>query len=114
MPLLKINTNKVTETEVQSLFLKAASQKVAKTLQKPEKYVMTLFEQQTPMTFGGTEENAAFLEIKSIGLTQEQTKTLAKEIPELVEKELGIDASRIYIEFANASRSFWGWNKDTF
>jgi phenylpyruvate tautomerase len=114
MPLIKINTNKATKTEVQSLFLKAASQKVAKALQKPEKYVMTLFGQPTPMTFGGTEEDAAFLEIKSIGLTEEQVKTLAKEIPELVEKELGIDASRVYIEFANAPRSFWGWNKGTF
>ncbi|WP_462318651.1 phenylpyruvate tautomerase MIF-related protein, partial [Marinilabilia sp.] len=71
---------------------------------------MTMFDQPTPMTFGGSDEDAAFLEIKSIGLTEEQAGVLANEIPELVEKELGIDPSRIYIEFSDAPRKFWGWN----
>lgn len=114
MPYLKINTNKATDITAQTTFLKNASKKVAEILQKPEKFVMTQFDQPTPMTFGGTDEDLAYLEIKSIGLTNEQAAQLAKEIPSIVEKELEIDPSRVYIEFADATRSFWGWNKGTF
>lgn len=114
MPLLKITTNKETELKKQKGFLNNASAKVAGILQKPEKFVMTLFTQSAPMTFGGSEEAAAFLELKSIGLTEEQAALLAKEVPNLVHEHLSIDPSRVYIEFANAPRSFWGWNKGTF
>ena len=114
MPFLKISTNKAVNIAAQTKFLKAASKQVAETLQKPEKFVMTLFDQPTPMTFGGTDEDTAFLEIKSIGLSNEQAKILAEEIPSLTEKELGINPEKIYIEFSDAPRSFWGWNKGTF
>ncbi len=114
MPFLKISTNKAIDISAQTKFLKSASAQIAATLQKPEKFVMTQFDQPTPMTFGGTDEDTAFLEVKSIGLSNQQAGTLAKEIPVLVENELGIDASRVYIEFSDAPRSFWGWNKGTF
>lgn len=114
MPFLKISTNKAVDITTQTKFLKSASAQIAATLQKPEKFVMTQFDQPTPMTFGGTDEDTAFLEIKSIGLTNEQAGKLAREIPVLVEQELGIDPELVYIEFSNAPRSFWGWNKGTF
>lgn len=114
MPFLKISTNKAVDITAQTTFLKTASKQIAETLQKPEKFVMTLFDQPTPMTFGGSDEDAAFLEIKSIGLSNEQAGILAEEIPSLIEKELGINPLRIYIEFSDAPRSFWGWNKGTF
>ena len=114
MPLLKVSTNKAVQITAQTNFLKTVSKKVAEILQKPESFVMTMFDQPTPMTFGGSDEDTAFLEIKSIGLTEEQAAILATEIPELVEQELGIEPSRVYIEFANAPRKFWGWNKGTF
>jgi phenylpyruvate tautomerase len=31
-----------------------------------------------------------------------------------IESELGVSANRIYIEFADAQRHLWGWNKSTF
>ncbi|PWD98222.1 phenylpyruvate tautomerase MIF-related protein [Marinilabilia rubra] len=114
MPLLKVSTNKAVEITSQTMFLKTASKKVAEILQKPEKFVMTIFDQPTPMTFGGSDEDAAFLEIKSIGLTEDQAGILAREIPGVVQKELGIDPSRIYIQFSDAPGKFWGWNKGTF
>jgi phenylpyruvate tautomerase len=114
MPLLTITTNKAIEPQMQKTFLKKASTRVATILEKPEKFVMTLFPQPTAMTFGGSEEDLAYLEIKSIGLTGEKAAVLAKEIPDLVKQELNIDPARVYIEFADAPRSFWGWNKGTF
>jgi len=114
MPFLKVSTNKAVEITAQTTFLKSASKKLSETLEKPEKFVMTLFDQPTPMTFGGSDEDAVFLEIKSIGLTEGQAGVLAREIPEVVQKELGVAPSRIYIEFSDAPRKFWGWNKGTF
>ena len=114
MPLLKISTNKEVAPAAQKEFLKEASYRVSKVLQKPEKVVMTLFEPPMPMTFAGTEEDTAYLEVKSIGLTEDQAGCLAGDIPDLVEKHLAIAPDRIYIEFSDAPRKFWGWNKGTF
>ncbi len=114
MPLLKINTNKEVAPATRTEFLKEASFRISKILQKPEKVVMTIFEPPVPMTFGGTEEAAAYLEIKSIGLTEEQASCMAGDIPELVKKHLSISPDRIYIEFSDAPRKFWGWNMGTF
>jgi len=114
MPLLKISTNKPVEVSEQQDFLSNASKKVAQLLQKSEKYVMTLFEAERPMTFGGTTDAAAYLEIKSIGLTSPQVDLLSNEIAELVHNELNIDPARIYIEFSDAPANRWGWNKTTF
>ncbi|MFO8000557.1 MAG: phenylpyruvate tautomerase MIF-related protein [Marinilabilia sp.] len=114
MPLLKINTNKEVAPATQKEFLKEASYRVAKILQKPEKVVMTIFEPPVPMTFAGTEEATAYLEVKSIGLTEEQAGCMAGDIPGLVEKHLSISPDRIYIEFSDAPGKFWGWNKGTF
>lgn len=114
MPLLKISTNKPFDASTQQAFLKDASPKVAETLQKSEKYVMTLFEPTVPMTFGGTDEPTAYLEIKSIGLTTQQVNLLTKEIADLAHAKLGINPERIYIEFADAPANRWGWNRTTF
>ncbi|MGM0376618.1 MAG: phenylpyruvate tautomerase MIF-related protein [Bacteroidota bacterium] len=114
MPLLKINTNKEVAPATQKEFLKEASYRVGKILQKPEKVVMTIFEPPVPMTFAGTEEATAYLEVKSIGLTEEQASCMAGDIPELVKKHLSISPDRIYIEFSDAPGKFWGWNMGTF
>jgi len=32
----------------------------------------------------------------------------------LIKQQLGIDESRVYIEFSNPERHMWGWNGATF
>jgi phenylpyruvate tautomerase PptA (4-oxalocrotonate tautomerase family) len=87
---------------------------MAEQLGKPESYIMTALETELKMTFGGSTEKTAFIEVKSIGLKQSMTEELSQFICEFIEQELEIDQERIYIEFADAPGSMWGWDGGTF
>ena len=114
MPLLKIHTNQTLDPNKQTELLSAASTEVANLLGKSEKYVMVILEAQQPLLFGGTTEPAAYLELKSLGLPQEQTATLSSGLCHLIQQQLDIPGERIYIEFSDAARHMWGWNGGTF
>jgi len=114
MPLLKIQTNQeISQDQIQTT-IKAASQLVADEIGKPERYVMVAFEPAQPMVFAGSDDPCAYLELKSIGLPQDKTKPLSAALCEFVNRQLGIPADRVYIEFADAPRAMWGWNGSTF
>jgi len=112
MPILHIHTN--IGIDNQSDFLAQASTAVARALAKPESYVMILFSECKPMSFAGTQEPTAFLELKSLGLNGTQTTDLSKKLCLFLAHTLKIDASRIYIEFSAPERAMFGWNKSTF
>ncbi len=112
MPFIRIHTN--IEVPESSAILKKLSELSAEKIGKPEAYVMTALEEKAPMTFGGSEEPLAFIECKSIGLGETQTKSLSASLCSFCEKELGIPQNRVYIEFAGARGSMWGWKGGTF
>lgn len=112
MPFIKVQTNQKVEREEE--ILKKISAQMAEQLGKPESYIMTALEADLKMTFGGSTEKAAFIEIKSIGLKQSMTEDLSQFICEFIENELGIEQDRIYIEFADAPGAMWGWSGGTF
>ncbi|RCW50629.1 phenylpyruvate tautomerase MIF-related protein [Halanaerobium sp. ST460_2HS_T2] len=112
MPFIKVQTNQKVKREEE--LLKKLSAEMAKQLSKPESYIMTALEAELKMTFGGSTEKTAFIEVKSIGLKQSMTEELSQFICEFIEKELEIEQDRIYIEFADAPGSMWGWDGGTF
>ena len=112
MPFLKIQTNK--EISDSSESLKKLSSFTAEILGKPQTYVMTSLESNLPMTFGGSDNPLAFIECKSIGLSESQTTSLSNSLCSFCEKEFGIPRERIYIEFSSAKGNMWGWNCGTF
>lgn len=112
MPYVKVQTNQKVEKEED--LLKKLSAQMAENLGKPESYIMTALQSELRMTFGGSTEKAAFIEVKSIGLKESMTEELSQFICSFVEKELGIKKNRVYIEFADAPGSMWGWNGGTF
>lgn len=114
MPYLKIQTNTPIPSKVVQDLLKKASYTVGLHLGKPETYVMVAVEPPTPMLFAGTDAPLAYLELKSVGLPQAKTKELSRTLSELLEKELSIPKDRVYIEFASANGSMWGWDGGTF
>ncbi len=114
MPMLKIQTNQPLTAQQRQALVSKASQTVAALLGKPERYVMVSLEQNPDMLFGGNDEPLAYLELKSIGLPENQTPQLSGELARLLHEELGLAADRIYIEFADAPRAMWGWNGSTF
>lgn len=116
MPFIKVQTSVATQekAKVESL-LSSLSAKLAKHLNKSESYVMTAFESDVPMTFGGTLDPACVVEIKSIGeMKPEQTKAMSADFCQEIESELGVPANRIYLEFVDVQRHLWGWNNQTF
>jgi phenylpyruvate tautomerase PptA (4-oxalocrotonate tautomerase family) len=114
MPYLKIQTNQNLPVEGAKNLARKASALVANQLGKPESYVMTAVETNPAMTFAGTDEPLAFLELKSIGLPDSITADTSRALCELVSAETAVETSRIYIEFSDAPRKMWGWDKGTF
>ncbi len=112
MPYIKIQTN--SEVSNSTDFLKKLSALSAEKIGKPESYVMTALDPKTDMTFGGSDEPAAFIECKSIGLSGGQTKALSAALCSFCESELGIPQARVYIEFAGSPGNMWGWKGGTF
>lgn len=116
MPLIKVQTSLPTpaKSDVEAM-LKTLSTKLAKHTGKPESYIMTAFEAETPMTFAGTTDPVCYVEIKSVGtMKAEQTKAMSQDFCQQIHKVLGVPTNRIYIEFADAKGYMWGWNSTTF
>ena len=116
MPLIKVQTSVSApeKAEVEAM-LKSLSAKLAKHLGKPESYVMTAFETAIPMTFAGSSDPVCYVEIKSVGsMKPEQTQAMSQDFCQQINSALGVPKNRIYIEFADAKGSMWGWNGTTF
>lgn len=114
MPLLSINTNQQIDKNGTHDFAAKASSLAADLLGKPERYVMVVLNTDLPMAFAGTTDACAYVEMKSLGLPEEQTTNLSKGLCNLISNELGIAPDRIYIEFSGPPRHMWGWNSATF
>jgi phenylpyruvate tautomerase PptA (4-oxalocrotonate tautomerase family) len=114
MPTLIIRTNAPVPEERGERLIKRASQTVATALAKPESYVMVILDPPAAMCFGGSTDALAFLELKSLGLPEDRTPELSATLCELVESELGVPKSRVYIEFASPPRHMFGFDGRTF
>lgn len=114
MPLLRITTNITPDDASRMAFCETVSQAVADMLGKPERYVMVAFDSVANMSFAASNDPCAYLELKSIGLPEDRTASFSQTLCALVTDRLGIPADRVYIEFANAGRTLWGWDSGTF
>lgn len=114
MPCIIIKTSQSLSKEKQINCCQSISSTTAALLGKPESYVMTLLEEQISMTMSGTTEPAAYIELKSINLPEDQTTELSSQLCQHISELLDILPKRIYIEFSNAQRHLWGWDSRTF
>ncbi|KAK4396709.1 Macrophage migration inhibitory factor [Sesamum angolense] len=114
MPTLNLFTNVPVDAVVASDILKDATKAVAKIIGKPESYVMILVNGGVPISFGGTEEPAAYGELISIGgLGPSVNAKLSATIAEILQTKLSIESSRFYIKFYDVqapSNSLARWN----
>ncbi|MEJ2213962.1 MAG: phenylpyruvate tautomerase MIF-related protein [Gammaproteobacteria bacterium] len=114
MPLLKVTTNTEADSFTATEVTGQLSRAVAELLGKPESYVMTIVEQNDNMSFAGTNEPLAFLELKSLGLPEDKTTEFSENLCLLIQDLFQIPPNRIYIEFSSPDRHLWGWDKRTF
>jgi len=112
MPCLLLHTN--IEVTDKTFFLSRCSALVAEILAKPESYVMIELSDNKSMLFAGSDAPLAFLALKSLGLSTQQTATISAKLCDFLNTELGIDPARIYIEFTAPERAMFGWNGGTF
>ena len=114
MPLLRIETTVVLTEDQRQALLASLSKTVAETIGKPQQYVMVTAS-QAAMQMSGSPEDAAFVDVRSIGgLTGEVNRKLSKKVCELLHESLGIPPNRIYLDFTDVQASHWGWNGSTF
>ena len=111
MPLINLRTN-VSDVQAPDALLKKLSDALASATGKPESYVMTLLDSGVPMTFAGSEEPCAYVEIKSIGALT--PPAMSDQFCELIKSSLGVPKNRIYIGLDDVNASDWGWNGRTF
>ncbi len=114
MPLLSIRTNVRLEAGEREKTLAEASRAVADMLGKPESYVMVYLEDDASLSFAGSREPAAWLELKSLGLPESETARFSQALCALAQERLGVAPSRTYIEFSSPARHMWGWDGRTF
>ncbi|MFX1241562.1 MAG: phenylpyruvate tautomerase MIF-related protein [Promethearchaeota archaeon] len=109
MPYLKIQINQDFDEEKKAEIMDKISKLVAKKLGKPESMIMVALETATKMVFGGTNEPTIFMELKSVGLPESKTSDLSESLCDFAEQHLNVKKERIYIEFADAVKSMFGW-----
>jgi phenylpyruvate tautomerase len=67
------------------------------------------------MTMSGDAEPSALVTVKSIGgLSRSVNQTLAAQVGQALQKELGIPPSRVYLTFEELAATHWAWNGKTF
>ena len=112
MPLLKILTNQSVVDEAK--VLAEATEVVSTMLGKSASYVQIILEMEQKMSFAGSLEPCAYMELHSLGLDESQTESMSASLCAFVEGTLGVAANRTYIQFQGPARHLWGWNSKTF
>ena len=111
MPFAHVTTNVSVDAEAVA---KGLSELLAGALGKPEGYVMCLVTPDAALVFGGSGDPVAYVELKSIGLGESACKDLSGRLCAFLEDECGVPPERVYIEFKDLQRSWFGWNSSTF
>jgi phenylpyruvate tautomerase PptA (4-oxalocrotonate tautomerase family) len=114
MPYIKIQTNVELSEDQKMDLLNDLTDLLSKELGKPEKYVMGMIQNSESMIMSGKTDSLAFVELRSIRLPENRTKTLTKSLTYFLKEALKIDSDRIFVNFINVEPHMWGYNSDTF
>jgi phenylpyruvate tautomerase PptA (4-oxalocrotonate tautomerase family) len=117
MPLLSLTTSAAPPTpEKRAALYSDITRLLARELDKPEAYVMVILNAGATMSFGGNASApACYAELKNVGTIDPAHVTiLSRLLCGELERALGVEQDRIYIEFTNADGALWGWNGTTF
>lgn len=96
MPCLRIETNVKTDRIQLAL---AASQALAEAVGKPEAKVQVAVFTDVAMTHAGTDDPAAFVEVRSVGLKPADCTDLAAKLSAFIKTSIGVEPVRTYIAF---------------
>ena len=111
MPYLTIKTNQEIKSES---VISEISTFMADLLNKPERVMMVSLSANRPMIFAGQSTPTAFVQLKSIGLTAEQSKDIAPKMNAFLGAILNVAEDRIYIDMQDIDRKMFAFNGKTF
>ena len=78
-------------------------------------YVMVSLDADRPMSFGGSEDPCAFVQLLSLGnVGGEANRAISAGVAELCEDGLGVSPDRCYLHVVDVPRSDFGFKGDTF
>ncbi len=115
-PLIQLDTScDLSDGDKKNSLAKTLSRLAAEGIGKPERYVLASVRDNVGMTFSGETGPCALVTVKSIGgLSKAVNQTLAAQVGQALERELGIAQDRIYLTFEELAPTHWGWNGSTF
>lgn len=112
MPYIDVNTNKKISKE-NELAIKTQLGAAIENLGKSEAWLMIGFNSDKPMYFKGEDAPCAFVDISVFGAsTDAQCEKMTAAVCGIIEKELKIPPSRIYVKYSGTAQ--WGWNNMNF
>jgi phenylpyruvate tautomerase len=111
MPAFVINTN-VPRANIPANFVTELSGLVAKLSSKPESYVAIQVNPDQIMSFGGSSGPCAVCTFGNIGRINNREFT--KQVMDKINKDLHIDAGRMYIFFSSLDGGNVGYSGSTF
>lgn len=114
MPYINLKTNTKINSE-KELILKTKLGKAIELIPgKSENWLMLCFEDNCRLFFkGSNSENIAFVEVKIFGSpNNEAFNNLTKEITSIINEELNIDPTQIYVKYETTN--YWGFNGNNF
>lgn len=114
MPLVRLTTNVTLDHERAGTLARKLSATAARTLGKPEAYVMAAVDADRAMVFGGTADPAALVQVLSLGLDAGACGGLVRDLSALVLAELSIPPERVFVACTGHDPAMFGWKGQTF
>lgn len=102
MPYLKIQTNLPVSRAAETAVVQEATALLVRELQRPSETIAIAVESDTRLFLAGTDDPAAFVEVKSAHLPP-QGRAFGEALADLIHQHLGVPAARVYVKFVSSS-----------
>lgn len=113
MPFINVKTNAAVSKESETAIKSALGQAISVIPGKSESWLMVGIEPEHVLYFKGDDSPAAMVEVSVYGGADSSAfNMLTEKICGILNEQLSIDQSRIYVKYA--ATQDWGWNGSNF
>ena len=113
MPFINVKTNTAVSSAQETAIKCALGKEIATIPGKSEAWLMVGIEPEYTLYFKGTADPAAMVEVSVYGQANPSAfNSLTEKICALLNEQLSIDPSRIYVKYTAVPD--WGWNGSNF
>ncbi|MBQ7046338.1 MAG: hypothetical protein IJN85_01175 [Oscillospiraceae bacterium] len=113
MPFINVKTNTAVSGDAETAIKSALGQAITAIPGKSENWLMVGIEPEHILYFKGDNAPAAMVDVSVFGGANPAAySNLTGQICSILNTELGIDQSRIYVKYSETSN--WGWNGSNF